>query len=559
MKRYSMTLRKIATCLCLSALCACSDFFEPENNTTLYGDKYMSEVSEMYAGYLGVITKVQAMADKPIYLLDSRAEMLVATDRSVEMNALSTYESNLTGNSLADPAVFYDAIIACNDYLQKVKEYKDTHVLVEDDKDNYAGLVSSTIRLKAWIYFTMAKIYNEVVWFDDPMQSMKDYSEYPRLDLDDTIEKCWELLHTAYDGVDIATAEMDWRAWIAKNDESISDGTFELWNRLVPPYFTLAADLALWRGDFQKVIDLIIPELNEAFGSSSANTKWMCGTSYSSAYNKYDRIFAYGQPNSIANVAAIIYDRQNNQTNQTNSHLYSSARLLKPTEAAVARYSDPTFDPQDKDGGTDGRLSKQCDKDSYGGYRMKKWRYGSDNFIYLYRNVELYFMLIEAYNNLERYGQMEMLMNAGVGGTFPDGGVSSVYPEFSNDWTRIGDNVTHVDGDLGVRHVWFGANGYRTMLRFDSNEYTAAEARRHNDMELLKEICLEMPAEGKTLPAMIRMARRYNDPTIVSDLVCGKYQVEDDPATAALEQKVRPVIESGNYFVNWDIDSMSEH
>ena len=76
---------------------------------------------------------------------------------------------------------------------------------------------------------------------------------------------------------------------------------------------------------------------------------------------------------------------------------------------------------------------------------------------------------------------------------------------------------------------------------------------RHNDIELLKEICLEMPCEGKTLPVMIRMAKRYNDPTIISDLVCSKYS-EENAATAA---KVRAKIESGDYFVHWDIDSTS--
>lgn len=53
-----------------------------------------------------------------------------------------------------------------------------------------------------------------------------------------------------------------------------------------------------------------------------------------------------------------------------------------------------------------------------------------------------------------------------------------------------------------------------------------------------------MPCEGKTLPVMIRMAKRYNDPTIISDLVCSKYS-EENTAIAAkfvLRSKVATIL-----------------
>lgn len=98
--------------IAMMGLSACSDFFEPDNNTMLKGDDYIKEASEMYAGFLGVATKMQAIGDKAIYLTDSRAEMMIPTDRDVDMYALSNYESDLTGNKYADPAKYYDLIIS---------------------------------------------------------------------------------------------------------------------------------------------------------------------------------------------------------------------------------------------------------------------------------------------------------------------------------------------------------------------------------------------------------------------------------------------------------------
>lgn len=46
--------------IAMMGLSACSDFFEPDNNTMLKGDDYIKEASEMYAGFLGVATKMQA-------------------------------------------------------------------------------------------------------------------------------------------------------------------------------------------------------------------------------------------------------------------------------------------------------------------------------------------------------------------------------------------------------------------------------------------------------------------------------------------------------------------
>ena len=45
-------------------LTSCDDFFQPETADALSGDDYMSSITEMATGYLGVLTKMQAVGDK---------------------------------------------------------------------------------------------------------------------------------------------------------------------------------------------------------------------------------------------------------------------------------------------------------------------------------------------------------------------------------------------------------------------------------------------------------------------------------------------------------------
>ena len=50
----------------------CSDFFEVSTDTALNDKDYISEESEIYSGYIGIMTKMQAIGDKSIYLFELR-------------------------------------------------------------------------------------------------------------------------------------------------------------------------------------------------------------------------------------------------------------------------------------------------------------------------------------------------------------------------------------------------------------------------------------------------------------------------------------------------------
>src|SRR5574344_1176536 len=104
---------------------SCGDFYTPDTDDELNGNDYISSKTEMYTGFVGIMTKLQAVGDKEILLTDTRADLLEPTTQSTsELISLYNYAPNLTGNSYADPAGYYDVIIACNDYLSKMTEFK---------------------------------------------------------------------------------------------------------------------------------------------------------------------------------------------------------------------------------------------------------------------------------------------------------------------------------------------------------------------------------------------------------------------------------------------------
>ena len=135
----------------------------------------MSDLNEMATGYLGVLTKMQAAGDKEIYLTDTRAEMLEPTSQSTaELIALYNYEDNLSGNSYADPALYYDVVIACNDNIQNMIAFNTAHPELIAQTDYFPGLLASALRVKVWAYVTLGEIYGQALWFDDPIVKMQD-------------------------------------------------------------------------------------------------------------------------------------------------------------------------------------------------------------------------------------------------------------------------------------------------------------------------------------------------------------------------------------------------
>lgn len=531
-------------CCSLFSLSSCSDFFNPDNNSIKYGDEYIKEGSELYAGFIGVITKMQAIGDKAIYITDTRAELLEPTGNSTELYDIYNYESELQGNSYADPAAYYDVIISCNDYLSRAYEFKQLRPN-SIREDHYKGLIAGILRLKVWTYFTMGKIYGQAVWFDDPMWSLKDFTDYPNLNLTQIIDACTNLLETGFDGVD-ATHEMSWTEWISQTDGSdVNSGDFALWDIMLPPYFALSAELSLWKGEWQRVVDLVQPMMNYAFslhGSSSGQNQWMMSTGYQT---NYSTLFDNLSPNQRSAISVINYNYEKDQTNTLLKHFYNDY-MLRPSQVGADRYFDPEFN-YISIGTNEIRYNNYIASDSQQRLYFHKYRKRSgskrsnpkqdDVHIYTYRSTELYFMLIEAFNHLGRYDEMNALLNKGVNYSFPTGNIP--WDGFTDDWTRKNKSYP----DSGIRGV-FGLPE-REMLSCDSDENIM-----YNDIQILREIILDQPGEGKTYPAMLRMARRYNDYNIIADLVCPKYDVSK-------QEEIRSKILNGGYFVNWDINSLS--
>ena len=578
MKRIYINIILIGVLVFIST--GCSDFFETDNDTQLRGDDYVKEVGELYSGFLGIVTKMQAIGDKAIYLTDIRAELLEPTENTPsELYSLYNYDDDLSGNSYADPAKYYDVIIACNDYMHKAKEYKDAHE-TSIDADHYKGLISSAVRVKVWIYLTLGKIYGQAVWFDDPVYGMVDFSKYETKDLTEIIDACDNLLNTGYDGID-GTYLMKWGEWLdpSEGSTSVSD-EYKRWDMMVPEFFVLKAEIALWKNDGATAASLLLSEMNKAFegcANNSGEVKYMRSGSYSTQYGRqYDN----ATPVNAATESVIMYDYKYNQKNSLLKHFdYSGGYMLRAALPAVKRFKDVTFNPPSDDKAretSDGRfkafkeivVDEEYSIQKYRGFSKSGHKVENDDVhINIYHTADLYFMLVEALNLQNRYTPVSVLMNKGVNTYFNNGDVTLgdpvMWQGFTNQWTKFDGRgypdagIRGIFGRLGNREIWETEDDMNAALEEKpelEEEYNLSglsdaqqKIKKHNDIELLKEALLEFPCEGKTYPLMIRIAKRWNDYSLISRFVCEKYP-------ESKQAEIRSKIENSNaYFVPWDL------
>ena len=571
------------------ALSSCSDFFEPETSDALSGDDYMSDLNEMATGYLGVLTKMQAAGDKEIYLTDTRAEMLEPTSQSTaELIALYNYEDNLSGNSYADPALYYDVVIACNDYIQNMIEFNTAHPELIAQTDYFPGLLASALRVKVWAYVTLGEIYGQALWFDDPIVKMQDVSNssvFTLLPMEQILDRCIAILENGYQGFS-AKENFSWVAWIdPENVTNIANSTYRYWDQMTPPYEALLAKCKIWsaaykerngqnaEGDYQAVLDQLLPFLDNEW--QSFHHYWKRAGRTPTVYNN---MYNYATPNQEESVSAIIYDYTKNQTNRLLYHFsneYPNAYLLTTNEAARLRFEDNEFDPL----GTqtiDQRLGRTT-KENGSIWYVSKFRpigstvrtnaYQDDVHVYTFRAAELFLWLAEACNHLQRFEAMDRLINQGFTSAQYEmlqaiqEGVDSLYTEkqlfnyrgFTTEWACPSSTD---------RYGMY--TGFRTCLTladvdlWDETKlqegYTLQQIMRHNDELIRNEWILEFPVEGKTYPAMNRFAEHYNDPSFVSDIVRVKYEARGmaDQITSKIHAQ-SPITGLPGYWVPWDL------
>ncbi len=543
--------KNIVIILMVFSFAGCEDYFETDPSDIINSDDYISAQSEMYSGYLGIISKMQVVGDQLVFMSDIRADFMEPTFNAPE-ELWQLYNYNYSqGNQYADPVDIYAVIIACNDYLEKMFAYREEigDAMDNSTETNFKALISGTLRIKAWTYFQLAKNYGEAIYFDDPVTELKDVTDasiFTRLNsVDEIVDKCLDLIDNGVNGID-GTLEMNWGDWL--DPENPNDGQYHHWRYITPDWMALRCELIMTQPspDYAWVKDQVLTRLSTTFLEDGYMFRLNAGWT-----SNYYRIFAEGIYYSRSAISSIIYDNVNNQSNDLITYFgkrYPAQYLIRPTTYAMSKYSD-----SDRRGRYTNFLNQDGDT-VVGKYHSNyRWRqpYQSDASIPIYRAHDLHFWLAEAENHLGNWDPAGALLNGGVHGRFPAGLIDTTITQTGNDikqwdlrYQTFMENSSYYN--IGITGIVNGDFHELPDPTAEDYDMTEEERIKAYDLALLDGMLLEYPAEGRVMGMLYRMAKRYNDMSIIADRVVPKYP-------QSMQESIRAKIMDGGFFIDYDL------
>jgi hypothetical protein len=184
--------------------------------------------------------------------------------------------------------------------------------------------------------------------------------------------------------------------------------------------------------------------------------------------------------------------------------------------------------------------------------------YEDDVCIYTFRAEDYIYMLYEALNGQGRYVVADGILNGGVYSHSTELDSISNYADscslaLKTEWTGFNNNWTaNLMSGSSIKYPYAGMRGCLQLKSRTLRTEQTEEARAYNDSLLACEYVLEFPAEGKTYPALIRLARRHHNLNLIESFVLPKYEESGkaDKVKAAIESTINGV---PGYFVPWDL------
>ncbi len=591
MKKHIALLAALSMALTFTA---CRDLFITDPDDIINEGDYITVDDEMYKGFMGIMTRMQQAADYSIILTDTRGDMLdVTSNAPLDLQKIYAYE-NTDGNSYADPAPYYAVVIACNDFVNRMRIYqqKAGDHMDETTLTNYKALISSTIRLKVWAYLKLGSIYGEAVWFNDPLEEKVDLSNtdvftWVSLKNGDhsLADSCLNLLDRglSIEGKTIpSNLLMDWASWI--NEEDVTTN-YNHWKYMVPEHLSLKCELLLWRGqeaDYVWVRDHALELLYKAQMGTLHDDVDVVYSDFRYACNipirtgadnlvatEYYRIFfnelynASNFTNFYQVVTGIMYEYDHQQTNHIVEYFCPKAPgkyYLKPSHHALTKYAEADLRGIVQKNNMDVIDGDTCVVKYY--YRRGEWLrnriFEIHPVIPLFRGHDYHFYIAEAENHLHQWHQSEVVMNEGVTNEFADKILPNYWSSYYQSWFCPAGGY----GDIGVANCVYGKLHdfpVRTLVKTDKTssgsgnffnskgqEFTEEQRIQEYDLLIMDEAMNEYAFEGRAYAYICRMAERYGASAVV-DRIAVKYE-----GTPYYDQ-VKNAILNGDYWVKWDL------
>lgn len=216
-----------------ASMTSCSDFFDQDSDHIIYTDNAdINSPSDTLYSVVGIMNKIQAIADRTILLGEARGDLvdITATTPS-DLRDVANFNIGNT-NKYNNPRDYYAIINNCNFYIARA----DTAIRNNRKEYLFMKEYAAVKAFRAWTYLQLAINYGRVPFVTTPVLTMEDANrQYEQKEITDL---CNWLIN------DIAPLA---------GEETPEYGNFgNLDSRMLYfPIYMLLGDLNLWAGNYK--------------------------------------------------------------------------------------------------------------------------------------------------------------------------------------------------------------------------------------------------------------------------------------------------------------------
>ncbi len=260
MKIYRYMKAALALCLLAPVASGCSDMLDTESDMVEFvEDNTLSTPEDTLYSVMGIIQRMQVIADRTVLLGEVRADLMAPTNKAttaIKQMAAHDFTTDNPYNSIAD---FYAVINNCNYFLANV----DT-AFVRLGKKIFEKEYAAVKTYRAWTYLQMAKIYGKVPLVTAPVLTEAEAALAMNKDISDITAICNYFIDDIKPYVDQYFPQY---------------GTMDIFNskKFFIPVRVLLGEMCLWTGRYQEAATYLNQYLtmkNEPVSTGTTRVTW---------------------------------------------------------------------------------------------------------------------------------------------------------------------------------------------------------------------------------------------------------------------------------------------
>lgn len=233
-------MKKIFKLFCaisvMSSLVACSDMLDTDSELVEFQeDNQLNSPTDSVYSVMGIIYKLQTLADRTVLLGEVRADLVAPTDyANADLKALAAFETTDAKNRYNQISDYYAVVNNCNYYLATV----DT-TLRKRGQRVFEAEYAAVKAFRAWTYLQMAMVYGQVPLVTESLLTEREAEEAMQRQPQDIVSICNYFIDDLRPYVDTKQPQYG----------TIGNQSSE---KFFIPVRALLGDLCLWAGRYQE-------------------------------------------------------------------------------------------------------------------------------------------------------------------------------------------------------------------------------------------------------------------------------------------------------------------